>query len=299
MTHRHILFIPGKNPKPPEDEHSEQVWRVMIEGIKRADENTASEIIKHRESFSLISWNYSYYHKTKDINLEMPWIDALVDKKGPSQNDINEAHDWNRKLNRLMHSIADHFPWIIRWLPGPACEAIKETNRYFTNRRNIGYEIRSLLKAKLRPFLEKNEPILIIGHSMGSIIAYDTLWELSHEEHRSGKVDLLCIGSPLGSKFVQRKLLGYKFKNKMHYPTNIRHWTNVSAAGDITALDSCFSGDYREMLKLNILDSIEDHCDKVYNYYRNKDGLNVHRSYGYLINPIVGKVIADWWQQSK
>jgi hypothetical protein len=43
---------------------------------------------------------------------------------------------------------------------------------------------------------------------------------------------------------------------------------------------------------------ITDHCDDIYNFYRNSDGLSCHRSYGYLVNPAVGEVIADWWQQS-
>ena len=49
------------------------------------------------------------------------------------------------------------------------------------------------------------------------------------------------------------------------------------------------------MLALGIIDSIQDHCDGIYNFYRNEEGLNCHRSYGYLVNPAVGKVIADWW----
>ena len=297
MSNKHIIFIPGKNPKPPANDHSNQLWRVLLEGIRRADQSTANDINNDKNIFSLIAWNYIYYHKARDINLDLPWINALIEKSGPTKHDISEAHDWNRKLNRIIYSIADHFPALIQWLPSPACQTIHETSRYFSNKRNIGYEIRALLKSKLRPMLEKDEPVLVIGHSMGSIIAYDTFWELSHEEHRSGKVDFLCIGSPLGSKFVQRKLLGHNFTGKMHFPTNIRHWINVSAAGDITALDSCFSGDYSEMLKLNIIDSINDHCENIYNYYRSKEGLNVHRSYGYLVNPVVGKVISEWWRK--
>jgi len=296
MSNRHIIFVPGKSTKPPENVHGQQLWRVLLEGVRRADKTVADEIEKHREIFSLVAWNYIYYHKSRDISLDLPWIDALIKKNGPTQHDINGAHDWNRKLSRVIHTLADHFPFLIQWLPDPTCQTIHETSRYFKNKRNIGYEIRALLKNKLRPMLEKDESVLIIAHSMGSVIAYDTLWELSHEEHRPGKVDLLCIGSPLGAKFVQRRLLGHKHTGNMRFPTNIRRWTNVSAEGDITALDSCFGDDFSEMLTLNIVDSINDHCNNVYNYYRDKQGLNVHRSYGYLINPVVGKVISDWWQ---
>lgn len=50
------------------------------------------------------------------------------------------------------------------------------------------------------------------------------------------------------------------------------------------------------MLDLGAIESIEDHCEGIYNFFRNEEGLNCHRSYGYLVNPAVGKVIADWRQ---
>jgi hypothetical protein len=83
---------------------------------------------------------------------------------------------------------------------------------------------------------------------------------------------------------------------KKKYPTNIRHWVNISSTGDVTALDRCFADDFRPMLKLGTIESIQDHCEEIYNFFRNEEGLNCHRSYGYLVNPAVGKVIADWWQ---
>jgi len=32
----------------------------------------------------------------------------------------------------------------------------------------------------------------------------------------------------------------------------------------------------------------------VFNYYHNEEGLNCHRSYGYLIDPTVANIIARW-----
>jgi hypothetical protein len=34
----------------------------------------------------------------------------------------------------------------------------------------------------------------------------------------------------------------------------------------------------------------------IMNNYRDDKGLNVHKSYGYLANPHVAQVIADWWR---
>jgi hypothetical protein len=50
------------------------------------------------------------------------------------------------------------------------------------------------------------------------------------------------------------------------------------------------------MLKLGLIESITDVNGGIFNFFRNEAGLNVHRSYGYLVNPRVGEVIARWWK---
>ena len=142
--------------------------------------------------------------------------------------------------------------------------------------------------------------MLLIGHSLGSVIAYDTLWELSHLEHLPGTIDLfLTMGSPLGMDYVQHRLMGNEQKGPHKYPANISHWVNISSVGDITALDRVFRDDFAHMLELGIIESIEDHSEAIYNFFRNDEGLNVHRSYGYLVNPAVGNIIGEWWRRSE
>jgi hypothetical protein len=50
------------------------------------------------------------------------------------------------------------------------------------------------------------------------------------------------------------------------------------------------------MVTENYIDSIDDRSDCIFNHYRDAQGLNVHKSYGYLVNPVVDKVITDWWK---
>ena len=299
MNRYHIIFVPGKNPKPPADQHHSVLWRTMVEGVRRAEPQLAINFEKHVEDFKLIDWNYSYYHTTKDINRDLPWIDALINQHGPTEQDIRDAKTWHLKLNRLLYNIIDHLPFLLRLISGPVRSTTEETLSYFQNKNNIACDIRELLKQELRPLLGNSDKVLLIGHSMGSVIAYDSLWELSHLEQLPGKIDLfLTLGSPLGMNYVQRRLMGHNFTGKKKYPTNIKQWVNISSIGDVTALDRNFEDDFDEMIKENIIESIEDHCDGIYNFFRNEEGLNCHRSYGYLVNPAVGKVIADWWQHS-
>lgn len=299
MNSKHIIFIPGKNPKPPADQHQKLLWRTLLEGVRRAEPDLAGDLNQHAESFKLIAWNYLYYRESKDISCELAWIDTLINQHGPTEQDIQEANAWHRKLDRLLYNIVDHLPFLLRLMPKPLQSTARETRRYFKNKDNIACEIRELLKQALRPMLTDTDKVLLIGHSLGSVIAYDTLWELSHLENLPGKIDLfLTIGSPLGMNYVQHRLMGGSYTGKKRYPTNIRQWVNISSTGDITALDRIFADDFAPMLSLGIIETITDHCDGIYNFYHNEDGLNCHRSYGYLVNPAVGKVIADWWRFS-
>lgn len=297
MRNRNLIFVPGKNPKPAPQQHRELLWRTLVEGVRRAEPNWVLDFEQYKENFKLIAWNHWYYEAQKDSYRDLTWIEAVINQHGPTAEDITDAHAWHKKLVRAFYTLADKYPEIICLARGRACESIEETRRYFENSDNVGSRIRDLIKQTLRPMLEKNEPVLIIGHSMGSVITYDALWELSYLEGNSGKkLDFLSVGSPLGINFVQHRLLGSTEQGQRQYPTLIRRWYNIAAVGDVTALDKHFHRDFKPMIDGGLVESIEDHADGIYNFFRTEKGLNCHRSYGYLVNPVVGKVIADWWR---
>jgi len=296
---RHIIFVPGKNPKPPQQQHQHLLWRTLVEGVHRAEPEIAEAFSQQEDIFSILAWNHLFYNEIKDISIDLPWIDVLLNTHGPTEEDIREAHSWHKKLSRTLYMLTDYVPYLINVMPDIMRQTALELNRYFQNRHNIANEIREMLKQQLRPLFESNTRILLIGHSLGSVIAYDALWELSHEEKLPGKIDLfLTLGSPLGMDYVQHRLLGAYNTGAAKYPTNIRRWVNVSSVGDITALDRVFRDDFGEMLELGIIDDIKDHCKGIYNFFHNEEGLNCHRSYGYMVNPAVGKIVADWWKHS-
>lgn len=298
MSNKHIIYVPGKNPKPQPEQHRGLLWKAMLEGVRRADRGTANVLQDHYSQFQLLGWNHLFYHVYKDITPDIPWIDALINKHGPTEDDIKDAKSWHNRLGRLLFTLADHIPVLIPLLPKEVDSAATEMNRYFNNDDNVAADIRKLLKQTLRPLIEKNEPVLLICHSLGSVIAYDTLWELTHEEKLPGKIDFLTIGSPLGMHYVRRRLMGMKGNGKITYPKLIRRWINISSEGDIIALERNFHTVFEDMLKQHLATSIEDHSHGIYNYFRTDAGLNCHRSYGYLVNPAVGSTIADWWKRN-
>jgi len=296
MTTKQIIYVSGKNPKPEAALHRELLWRTLVEGVRRADSAVADTILASYPQFHLVSWNYLDYHVYKDITKDIPWIDALINKHGPTEQDIRDAHSWNIWLSRLLLTLADHIPLLIRMLPEEVRSTAHEIDRYFNNTDDVARKIRDLLKQTLRPMLEQQDNVLLIGHSLGSVIAYDTLWELSRQEGITGKVDFLTLGSPMGLHYVQRRLLGINGQGEKKYPDLIRHWMNLSAEGDVTALNQNFSESFHPMLELGLVESIEDHCHGIYNFFRSDAGLNCHRSYGYMVSPAVGSIIADWWK---
>lgn len=294
MPQKTIVYVPGKNPKPAPAQHRDLLWRTLREGVRRAEPQFAERFEK-TVRFELIAWNHLYYRQDKDIARDLPWIDRLLNTHGPSEQDIREAGQCHSKLDRLLYHLGDLLPVIIKLLPRPMRMSAEELNRYFNNTGNIACEVRELLKAVLRPAFEQGDDILLIGHSMGSVIAYDTLWELDHLERQAGKLCLLTIGSPLGMRYVQQRLMGHAQPPARRYPGNIRRWHNLSSVGDLVALDQQVRDDFGQMLTLGLIEAIEDHCTGIYNYFRNEEGLNCHRSYGYLVNPAVGELIARWW----
>ena len=294
-----IIFIPGKNPKPPPEEHRRQLLRALLRGVERTDPAVAQEIETNSDAFMLLAWNPLYYQSYKPLDEDLPWIDALLKQIGPTEKDVEEALSFRRRVAWLLYTLADVFHFLIPLLPDPAVKAtVLETARYFSNEGGIGEQVRELLKAPLRQMFANGERILIIGHSMGSVIAYDTLWELTHIEKNPERVDLfLTIGSPLGMRFTQQRLRGVHEKGTQRYPHNLRHWVNIASQGDLTALDRTLRDDYKAMLELGLVDSLTDIDGGIFNYFRNDRGLNVHRSYGYLVNPRVGEVISNWWKE--
>jgi len=297
MAIKHIIFVPGKNPEPHASQHRRLLWRTLTEGIRRTDSSIACDLQTHQKQFHLISWNYRFYRKYRDISHEIPWINLLINKHGPTKQDIQDANSWIVMISRLILNMADHVPALIKFLPEEIRSTDQDIKYYFNNSNNVAIDIRNNLKRVLRPLLKNQEDILLIGHSQGSFIAYDALWELTHQEKLHGKIDFLTIGSPLGMRYIKRKLMGMNGQGKESYPEIIQHWINLASVGDLAALNHNFHDSFGSMIEQGLVESIEDYYQGIFNFFRTDEGLNSHCSYGYLVNPAVGGIIADWWKQ--
>ncbi len=299
MTLKRIIFVPGKNKKPPPDEHKALLEHCLVEGVRLHDADIANEIAAS-EAFSLVAWNHLLYKGTRPLALDKPWVDKLIEQEGLSPRDRAGAQSGKNRVARFLYQIGDLFPRLISLIPDQRIkQSIQETRRYFENHDSTACRIRQVQKEPLRAAAKDSDKVLLIAHSMGSIIAYDALWELDHLEGIKHCVDcFLTIGSPLGMHYVQSRLLGHDKGDSQRFPSNIRRWVNVAAHGDLVALDPSLNNDFAGMLKNNIIEEIRDIHEGVYNTYRDNNGLNSHKSYGYLLNPLVSAEICEWWKNA-
>jgi len=145
---------------------------------------------------------------------------------------------------------------IVSWLPGPVKEAIvkraameayyflfdKEYVRPDGQQFKVRAELRRRLLQVLDTASEKAEKIVLVTHSMGTMVAYDVLRNCE----ACPQVDtLFTAGSPLGVKEVQDELVATDQK-KVDYPAaKLRRWVNVYDPFDVVCgADPILSNDY-------------------------------------------------------
>ena len=288
-----VIFVPGMKPKPPADIHHRELYRCLLEGLRRVSPQVTQLFPK--EALTLIPWTYLFYGKNRDIELDRPGIKRILETPEAIPDDIEEIESLAIRIARMLRILGDTLPAFGRLIVKPEMRlTITEAHRYLQDRRHVATEIRSLLREALIEAWSARERVLLIGHSLGSVIAYDTLWELSRGKREPGQIDLfITLGSPLGSRMIQKGLCGAERSGRQSYPTNIAHWLNFSARGELTAFRPELKPFFGEMVELGLLRSLRD-VTGFYNHFRGNDGLDVHSSYGYLVNRVVAESIVAW-----
>jgi len=145
---------------------------------------------------------------------------------------------------------------LARFLPAPVREAIvkkaameayyylfdKEYVRADGTRFQVRKELRNRLLSDLANLGAQAEKLVIVSHSMGTMVAYDVLRNCPE----CPQVDtLITLGSPLGVREVQQELIAVG-RDSVDFPAvKLRRWINVYDPLDpICGADAKFANDY-------------------------------------------------------
>ena len=229
---------------------------------------------------------------------EDSWKDSL---RSSALSIVGESVD-AMKEHLGMDRLAD---WVLeKWLKDLAF--YYDENRMLIDADGNSGSARVVLQNVLRNVLRahKDKEIMLIAHSMGSIIAYDVLRDIGRSDapEDSGLTvpHFVTIGSPLGLPHVKGKIIeereysGVKDAERVRTPTIVTGgWLNFSDPKDPVAADVHLHNDYRENRH-----GVRVEDDLVENDYlapqRSPDKerkRNHHKSYGYLRTPELSRYV--------
>ena len=309
MPNKIIVGIHGLANKPKPKELRE-FWKKSIdEGLAKNE-----TIANPSYDFVMVHWADLLYssptHYDEDMRFDERYSDepyipaadgALQEYKDGMRDSLRaflqdtggEAADWLRNTLNVESVINLFLKKLVRDL-----SFYYDENREIKDRQENRRNARQVLMDELSTALKSLEgrEIMVIAHSMGSIIAYDVLRDLGRDENSSVEVArFVTIGSPLGFPTVKANVLkereGYAGKEAVRTPTIVTEdWTNFSDKHDRVAFDSHLKDDYGPNGK-----GVRVKDDLVSNDYVSRSGkANHHKSYGYLRTPEISKYIAKF-----
>lgn len=293
-----IIGIHGLGNKAPKF-ILEKWWKdAMIEGMNQA------EFPKSLPRFEMVYWADILNDKPLDrwINDEdSPYYLNEPFRKAPQHTEIEE-HPIRRKVNGFIsEKLNDIFLNADKTLnysfitDGILKKHFPDLDAYYNDscpeERNLTGRVRDRIRDRLVQVINKyqNHEIMILAHSMGTIITYDVLNFLIP----GIKIDtLITIGSPLGlpiviSKIADEQKVRLNGQPVLATPPGLStNWYNLADIMDHVALNHTLSDDY-----ISNGEGIHPIDILVNNTYEMNGVKNPHKSFGYLQAPELIKIL--------
>lgn len=215
------------------------------------------------------------------------WLDHLQSGTLSLVDDFFDIAEKSKLFSKIPRYFVDKF--------------LKDLSIYYTPSRMLKSRDPQLGKQSARIVLQNelkktildskdDNNIVVIAHSMGSIIAYDVLRDLGRESLGFNVKHFITIGSPLGLPHVKKNIELERKSYSMlkgrsvplRSPTIIsRSWLNYADKKDPVAFDTQLDDEF-DMNERGV--QVVD--EAVLNDYVGQDGnRNHHKSYGYLRTP--------------
>ena len=290
MSHL-IIGIHGFARKPPLERLARGWLEAVLEGLRRncglaTDAENGTALF----DFKLVYWA-DEVHQPLEEDPE-PYLPAPGNGPLPSYED-----DWVDELvadvidvGESIMDLAMQIPKLHRktgWFLERICRDCERYNQDARLRNAIRAQLESVLLSSM------DQRILILGHSMGSVIAYEALRSLEKRYDRPLVEHLIGLGSPMGFPFLTRELELRHETNRM--PNTVHRWTNFTDRRDLAAIDVHLRDDFGPNDRG---DQVKD--DLVINSYlcpRRRS--NTHKAYGYLRAPEVSQLIMGFLQSAR
>ncbi len=275
-----IINIHGRSNKPEKSTLVEWWKKATEEGLSY---NTTSEL-------GDINFEMAYYaglhytdpipdddnpepYKKAESGKIQSYKKSMFDRiRSIGQDWFDDPMDWLEKQTHFFSALGNEI----------AGKLLKDLGNYYKDnafRNNVNNTLLTLLDEY------KNDEIILISHSMGTIVAYDVLRALGRSaDNQDFCVEhFITMGSPLGLSVVKGNVID--FNGKLRTPSCVKNsWVNFSDPQDVVCLDTHLGDDY-EANSSNV-------CVKdvlVCNDYPK----NEHKSYGYLRTPEFSEHLAS------
>lgn len=306
-TNRTLLYVHGRQCKPAVDDYFDLVLAALGAGIERDQP-------EHLDAFHSLTKRIAYYGDltTAFLTGAGDWFDEQLDL-GDRRNALQQLRRIDRR-KKFSLAAYDRLPGktAVRELAADLAEPVlgpvglsrrliaslaRDLDAYWNPKSDFGERLRSRVRDVLCDTLERGGEILLVTHGTGGIVAWDVLWQLSHDpeyaRYADRKVDhWLSLGAPLGDRTVRRQLFGADERARQRFPCNVVSWSNVAAEDDWLCHDSTLADDYRAMLRQKQISAIRDY--RIYNLAVRYGKSDPHCALGYLIHPRVSRLVTDW-----
>lgn len=277
-----VIGIHGLANKPPVDEKT-RWWKAAIaEGLARNERLTDAAV-----AFEFVYW--------ADLRYDAPLAcDALDEPYRPygESGDLPSGEDAPRvTAGDVLGVVYEGIDRIEKATGVTLVDDLILEHRFddlwhYHVDQAFARQVRTRLAERLRRFQDRR--ILLVAHSMGSVITYDVLRQFEREAPSLRVDHLVTVGSPLGLAKVKLKIEAECGVARV--PNNVGHWTNLADGNDIVAVTGALAGDF---VPSDTGVEVVDH--RVVNDYRRPTGdANHHKSYGYLRTPEFSRIAADF-----
>lgn len=302
-----IIGIHGLGNKPPK-KVEEIWWKASIrEGLKK--------IGKPRRffNFELGYWAHCLYKSPLDLSIKdekdplynsEPYVRTRGDKVEEKSSELRKKilHKIEAGLEKIFlnDDLTINYTSINDFI---IHHFFKDFEKYYKADCMISpggdQKAKDTIDMHLADVLKRNRKnkILLIAHSMGTIIAYHVLTEMVPQV----SIDtFVTIGSPLGLPVIKNKIYAERRDKgqtefRLKTPENVTSkWYNLSDLKDKIAMDYNLSDDYEENSRhVRVIDKV------VNNNYKHNKIANHHKSYGYLRTPELAEIINDFLESEK